>query len=101
MKSKYEEILKEYLQSGLTLKEYCKLNNLNLHNTETGIYHYKKSLKKKENEIKVIKVVDEVKKDNKLYLKINDIDCSLYSNDNDAFNKSKHFGETIEMDSTA
>ncbi len=30
MKSKYEGILKKYLQSGLALKEYCKFNNLNL-----------------------------------------------------------------------
>ena len=49
MNSKYEMIYKDYQESGLKLKEYCLLNNLNYHNTKTGIYHYKRNIKDKEN----------------------------------------------------
>lgn len=49
MNSKYEMIYKDYHESGLKLKEYCLLNNLNYHNTQAGIYHYKRNIKNKEN----------------------------------------------------
>lgn len=81
MNSKYEMINKDYQESGLKLKEYCLLNNLYYHNTKTGIYHYKRSTKDKENNIKV---KDEVNKNNRFNFKINDIDCSLsYNDDNE------------------
>ena len=85
MNSKYEMIYKDYQESGLKLKEYCLLNNLNYHNTQSGIYHYKRNIKDKaNNNIQVIKVKDEVNKDNKFNFKINDINCSLsYSDENE------------------
>ena len=76
MNSKYEMIYRDYQESGLKLKECCLFNNLHNHNTETEIYHYKRIIKKKENNnIKVIKVKDEVNKDNKINFKINGIEC--------------------------
>ena len=42
MTSKYEEIYDNYLKNGLKFKKYCEINNLNYHNTQTGIYHFEK-----------------------------------------------------------
>ena len=42
MTSKYEEIYDDYLKNGLKFKKYYEINNLNYHNTQTGIYHFRK-----------------------------------------------------------
>ena len=42
MTSKYEDIYDDYLKNGLKFKKYCEINNLNYHNTQTGIYHFRK-----------------------------------------------------------
>ena len=42
MTSKYEEIYDDYLKNGLKFKKYYEINNLNYHNTQTRIYHFRK-----------------------------------------------------------
>lgn len=40
MNSKYEKIYKDYKKSGLKLKEYCLINNLNYHNIDILNFHF-------------------------------------------------------------
>ena len=42
MTSKYEEIYDDYLKNWLKFKKYYEINKLNYHNTQTGIYHFRK-----------------------------------------------------------
>ena len=41
-RTKYEEIYDNYLKNGLKFKKYFEINNLNYHNTQIGIYHFRK-----------------------------------------------------------
>ncbi len=84
MTSKYEEIYEDYLKSGLKFKKYCEINNLNYHNTQTGIYHFRKKKELVNKEIKIIEVKDEIEKNNLINFKINEVDCSIkYNNYNE------------------
>ena len=84
MTSKYEEIYEDYLKSGLKFKEYCEINNLNYHNTQTGIYHFRKKKELLNKEIKIIEVKDEIEEKNLINFKINEVDCSIkYKNYNE------------------
>ena len=60
MTSKYEEIYEDYLKSGLKFKKYCEINNLNYHNTQTGIYHFRKK-KELVNKELLLKLCDRIK----------------------------------------
>ena len=80
MTSKYEEIYEDYLKSGLKFKKYCEINNLNYHNTQTGIYHFRKKKELVNKEIKIIEVKDEIEKNNLINFKINEVDCSIKYN---------------------
>ncbi len=42
MTSKYEEIYDDYLKNGLKFKKYYEISNLNYHNTQIGIYSFRK-----------------------------------------------------------
>ena len=84
MTSKYEEIYEDYLKSGLKFKRYCEINNLNYHNTQTGIYHFRKKKELLNKEIKIIEVKDEIEEKNLINFKINEVDCSIkYKNYNE------------------
>lgn len=84
MTSKYEEIYEDYLKSGLKFKKYCEINNLNYHNTQTRIYHFRKKKELVNKEIKIIEVKDEIEKNNLINFKINEVDCSIkYNNYNE------------------
>ena len=84
MTSKYEEIYEDYLKSGLKFKKYCEINNLNYHNTQTGIYHFRKKKELVNKEIKIIEVKDEIEENNLINFKINEVDCSIkYKNYNE------------------
>lgn len=77
MTSKYEEIYEDYLKSGLKFKKYCEINNLNYHNTQTGIYHFRKKKELVNKEMKIIEVKDEIEENNLINFKINEVDCSI------------------------
>lgn len=77
MASKYEEIYKDYQESGMKLKEYCEKNDLNYHNTIVGIYHYKTKQKSITDGIEIIKVKDDIEENNSLKFKINEVDCKI------------------------
>ena len=49
----------KYLKSGLKFKKYYEINNLNYHNTQTGIYHFRKKKELENKEMKIIEVKDE------------------------------------------
>ena len=62
MTSKYEGIYEDYLKSGLKFKKYCEINNLNYHNTQTRIYHFRKKKELVNKEMKIIEIKNEIKK---------------------------------------
>ena len=77
MTSKYEEIYEDYLKSGLKFKKYCEINNLNYHNTQTGIYHFRKKKELENKGMKIIEVKDEIEENNLINFKINEVDCLI------------------------
>ena len=81
-RTKYEEIYDNYLKNGLKFKKYCEINNLNYHNTQTGIYHFrkKKELDNNASERKVKMFV--IGRNNWLFyntIKGAEVSCNLYS----------------------